>query len=134
MSAANPFDYPGRIWHLFRETPRAGSLGAGSISASAGTPASRSVLRLHVKMDGTRITDARFQAYGCPTTIAVGAWLAEQVEGRSPAELAAITAPVIRQALEIPEDRTHCALLGEDVVQSLVKSLSARPASAPEVA
>lgn len=117
---ANAFGYPPAVWRLFRETPRAGRLDqSGVLSAAAGTPASRSELRLQVKMRGSRIADARFQAYGCPTTIAVGAWIAERVVGMEWDDLAAVQAAEIRKALEIAEDRTHCALLGEDLIRSL---------------
>ena len=120
-SGSNPFGYSEPVWRLFREAPRAGSLdGPGVLTVEAATPAARSHLRLQVKMSGSRIDDARFQAYGCPTTIAVGAWLAERVPGRDLQELARIDAKMIREALEIPEDRTHCALVGEDAVKSLL--------------
>ena len=118
----NPFGYSDAVWRLFRETPRAGELGGGALEGSATTPASRGRLRLQVRLDGARVADARFQAYGCPTTIAVGAWLAERAVGRPLEELAAIRAGDIRQALEIPEDRLHCALMGEDAIKSLRRS------------
>lgn len=125
--SGNPFGYSATVWRLFNEAPRAGALeGAAVRSAEAATPASRSRLRLQVKMADARIGDARFQAYGCPTTIAVGAWLAGRVVGRAVAELSGIDAKMIREALEIPEDRTHCALLGEDLVKSLLSQLAAR--------
>ena len=122
---SNPFGYPAAVWRLFQETPRAGSLaGEGVLSAEASTPANRSRLRLQVKMAASRIADARFQAYGCPVTIAVGAYLAGAVVGRDAAGLPGIDAKAIREALEIPEDRTHCALLGEDAVRSLLTQVS----------
>jgi NifU-like protein involved in Fe-S cluster formation len=125
MSGAVPFGYSGAVWSLFSRTPRAGTLdGSGVLSVEAGTPASRSRLRLQVRMAPQRIDDARFQAYGCPTTIAVGAWLAERVAGAPVGELAGIDAKEIRQALEIPEDRLHCALLGEDLVKALRDQLA----------
>jgi len=121
----NPFGYSAEIWRLFQETPRAGRLeGAGVLCAEAATPASRSRLRLQVKMAASRIADARFQAYGCPTTIAVGAYLAGAVVGRDATGLPGIDAKSIREALEIPEDRTHCALLGEDAVKALLSQVS----------
>lgn len=121
----NPFGYPDEVWRLFTEAPRAGLLeGPGTRSGSAATPANRSRLQLSARVDGARIEDAKFQAYGCPTAIAVGAWLAEKAIGRSLGELAAIGAAEIRQALEIPEERLHCALLGEDAVKSLCRSAS----------
>lgn len=115
----NPFGYSDPVWQLFRETPRSGTLGNGALTGSATTPASRACLQLQVRLEGARISDARFQAYGCPTTIAVGAWLAGHAVGRSLADLSAVRAGDIRQALEIPEDRLHCALMGEDALKSL---------------
>lgn len=121
----NPFGYSDAVWRLFTEAPRAGLLqGPGTRTGRAETPANRSRLQLSARFDGSRIADARFQAYGCPTAIAVGAWLAERAVGRTVAELATIGAPEIRQALEIPENRLHCALLGEDAVKSLCRSTS----------
>lgn len=126
--SGNPFGYPQPVWRLFNEAPGAGALeGAGVIVAEAGTPASTSRLRLQVKMAGARIDQARFQAYGCPTTIAVGAWLAGRVVGSTVEDLPGIDSKLIREALEIADDRTHCALLGEDVVKSLLSHIG--PAS-----
>lgn len=143
----NPYGYSETVWRLFQDAPRAGIFSPGlalsaaadviekdsvssalALSASAATPANRSVLTLHLQIEEGCVSDARFQAYGCPTTIAVGAWLAQQAVGRRPEELSGIKAATIRQALEIPDERSHCALLGEDVIQALlvkVKSTSA---------
>lgn len=122
----NPFGYSDAVWRRFTEAPRAGLLeGPGTRTGRAATPANRSRLQLQARISGGRIEDARFQAYGCPTAIAVGAWLAERAIGRSLDELAAIGAAEIRQALEIPDTRLHCALLGEDAIKSLVEAASA---------
>lgn len=122
----NPYGYPPEVWRLFRETPRAGTLEAPALTGAATTRASSGRLRLQVRLDGERVADARFQAYGCPTTIAVGAWLAERAVGQPLADLAALRAADIRQALEIPEDKLHCALMGEDAVKSLVGAAHGR--------
>lgn len=125
--AGNPFGYSDLVWQLFGQAPRSGSLdGAGLAEGLAGSRSNRNRLRLQVKMEGSRIVDARFQAYGCPTTIAVGAWLAGWVVGRDPQELSRINTKMIRETLEIPEDRTHCALMGEDAVKSLLSQIADR--------
>ena len=80
----NVFGYPEPVWKLFVRPRRVGTFNAsdtGVVFASAGTPAAKSVLSLAWKTDGGRIVDARFQAYGCPVTIAVGEWLAERSHG-----------------------------------------------------
>ena len=123
MSASleNPFGYSARVWRLFIETPRSGLLeGAGVLTGHSETHANQNRLQFQVQMEGEKIADARFQAYGCPTTIAVGAWLAGQAISKTLPELAGIKAKDIRQVLEIPEDRLHCVLMAEDAVKSLL--------------
>src|SRR3546814_14773562 len=90
--------------------------------AEAGRGAVRASLRLQVKMDGPRVGQARFQAYSCPSAIAVGEWLAEQLEQQSPSTWAAIDAATIRTVLEISEDKDNCALMGEEVLRDLTSS------------
>jgi len=121
---ADPFGYGTRVWTLFNEAPRAGEFPEGEpavVTGQAGTPAARSVLRVQLKFDGDCVADARFRAYGCPTSIAVGAWLAEWAQGKSVAELATLTMKQLRDALEIPDDRAHCAMLGEDALKAALK-------------
>jgi len=74
------------------------------------------VLRLQVKG-----RQARFKAYGCPTAIAVGEWLCEQIEQNGLESMKAVSVEKIRAALEISEDKSHCALLGEDLIRALLK-------------
>lgn len=121
-AAGNPYGYGPEIWRLFRETPNAGRFPEAApqvISAEAGTPAARSVLRLALRLDGDRVAEARFLANGCPTTIAVGAYVAGWAQGKALTDLTALKAPALRAALEIPEDRAHCALLGEDALRAV---------------
>jgi NifU-like protein involved in Fe-S cluster formation len=119
----NPYGYSRPVWDLFQSAPRAGSWPAevpDVLTGRAGTRSSRAVLQLQVRHDGRQVTDARFQAYGCPTTIAVGAWLAQWAVGRELEALRSVTAATLREALEIPEERAHCAFVGEDAVKVLL--------------
>ena len=119
----NPYGYPPEVWRLFNQLPLAGAFAPGTegvVVAETRTPAARSVLRIALRHDQGRVLDARFCAYGCPTTIAVGAWIAQWIVGRSLAELAAVRASDLRESLEIPEDRAHCSLLGEDALKALL--------------
>ena len=121
MSEENPFGYSKRVWRLFIETPRSGLLeGADVLTGTSATNANQNRLQFQVLVEDGKVTDSRFQAYGCPTTIAVGAWLAGEVIGKTLPELAAVRAKDIRQTLEIPEDRLHCVLMAEDAIKSLL--------------
>ncbi len=119
----NAFDYPAPVWAQFLEA------GSNSGEFAPGTPgvqtmrvenrASASWLALHLRLVDERIREARFTAFGCPVGIAVGHWLATQAVGKSAAELRALTATELCRALEIPDDKLHCALMGEDALKSI---------------
>ncbi len=117
----NVFGYPVPVWQRFSHTAHAGRLpqAPGSFSAQVGSPAARSMLRVDLHLGRSGIETARFQAYGCPVTIAVGEWLAARLQGQSLQDFQVPDAVEIRAALEIGDDKSHCALMGEDVVRAL---------------
>jgi len=63
---------------------------------------------------GPQILEARFLAFGCPHTIAVAAWVAEQAAGR-PAS-AELPQPVdaLRRSFEVPVEKLGRLLVVED--------------------
>lgn len=125
--ADNVYGYAAPIWSRFARPAHAGALsGDGVVRAEAGSPAARSVLRLAARVAGGRILEARFQAYGCPTAIAVGEWAAAWLEEQGAVASVVPGAAQIRARLEIPEDRAHCALMGEDVLRALLQQVSSR--------
>jgi NifU-like protein involved in Fe-S cluster formation len=124
---ANPFGYAESIWRLFLETPHAGEFAPGTpgvVTGEAGSKAARSVLRLQLRFEQGRVADVRYKAYGCPNSIAVGAWIVDWCLGKTPAELASLRAADLRAALEIADDRAHCALLGEDALQAALAAIA----------
>lgn len=124
---ANVHAYSTPIWQRFTALAHAGASVAG-LSASVGSQAAKARLALWVHREGGRL-HARFQACGCPVTIAVGEWLAEQIEVMPWPQLAAIDAALIRNRLEINEDKAHCSFMGEDVLRALLQQA---PATGPE--
>jgi hypothetical protein len=75
---------------LFRALPRAGVPAAGEgrghwVSGRAGSRAAGTEVVFYVcveRPDGA-VTGARFQAFGCPHTLATAAWVAERLPGIS---------------------------------------------------
>ena len=83
MSTAT--DYSPLVRELFLNPRAAGTLmdeDAAVVHGDAGSVASGAWVRLHLRIVGGRVTDARFQAYGCPHTLAAASWLATRLPGR----------------------------------------------------
>src|SRR5262249_6734551 len=111
-------DSPQVIDH-FRSPRRPGVLrGQGVVTARAGTAGSNSVLQLGLHASGGRIREARFMAYGCPSTIAAGSWLSEWLMDRSLQEAAELSAATVAEALNLAPAKRHCAVLAEDALRA----------------
>ncbi|HSW12147.1 MAG TPA: aminotransferase class V-fold PLP-dependent enzyme [Solimonas sp.] len=119
----NDHGYPAAVWAAFADPAHAGRELPGAVEASAGSPAGAQRLSLMAELRDGRVARAGFRAYGCPATLAVGEWLAAWLEGRRPEELQ-LSAADLRTELEINDDKSHCALLGEDAVLALRRQMS----------
>ena len=126
QSLENVLDYPPGIWQQFLDAAQhAGSFAPGTpdvLTLKAENRATASTLALHLQVREGRVCAARFSAFGCPVGIAVGAWLAQKAVGLSLAEARQLGAAPLRAALEIPDEKLHCALMGEDALQQLPAS------------
>ncbi len=105
----------------FRALPGAGVLpvGSGSHSGEAGSAATGTHVRFHLQRAAGVVIAARFQAYGCPHTLAVCAWLTEQLVGRAappggPQEWASV--------LSVPIEKLSRLLTVEDALNAALSS------------
>jgi hypothetical protein len=115
------------VRHWFATLPRAGVLppqvraGAARVlrgeagSESGGT---RVVFHIAATADG-RVTDVRFQAYGCPHTLATAAWLAEQLPGRTLDNLLPSPPADWLVQLQSPVEKLGRLLLVEDALRAI---------------
>jgi NifU-like protein involved in Fe-S cluster formation len=71
-------------------------------------------VQFDIEVAATRCRDARFLAFGCPHTIAVAAWVAEQASGC--VLHAALPEPVaaLAQRFEVPAEKLGRLLIVED--------------------
>jgi len=92
--------------------------GAGVIDGrvgEAGSVSQEAWVRFHLAFEGGTVKAARFQAYGCPHTLAVAAWLTEQLPGcrdvpGEPADWA--------RALSVPTAKLGRLLIVEDALRA----------------
>jgi cysteine desulfurase len=109
------------VRQLFETLPGAGSIPdtAGTVlRGEAGGPQEEAWIRFHLLVAGEVVTAARFQALGCPHTLATAAWLVSQLPGRprggavpgGPADWA--------RTLEVPVEKLGRLLTVEDALRA----------------
>lgn len=98
-------------------------------SALVGSPALGEVLKLQIRLQGSRIALARFRAFGGGSAIAAGSWLTERLEGCSMDEALGIRSQDVMQALGLPAVKLHSALLAEDAVRAAIADYTRKQSS-----
>ena len=104
----------------FEQAPGAGTLdGSGVASGSAGSRSLGTWVRFDLRTECTaqgpgRVVAARFLAFGCPHTIAVAAWVAEQAAGRPPSPELPQPVDALRRSFDVPVEKLGRLLVVED--------------------
>ncbi|MFO1401594.1 MAG: iron-sulfur cluster assembly scaffold protein [Steroidobacteraceae bacterium] len=99
----------------------AGRLGAGPgrvVSGRAGSRAQGTEVRFEWRVEGGRILEARFLAYGCPWTLAACDWLVAQLAGRGRETPWPGDPEAWARALGIPLERLGRLLVVEDALRA----------------
>jgi NifU-like protein involved in Fe-S cluster formation len=78
-------------------------------------------VRFHLKVAGGTVKAALFQAYGCPHTLAVVAWLTGQLPGRAIAQGVPGTPAAWLQALDVPVEKLGRLLRVEDAMKAALQ-------------
>ncbi|HXO04483.1 MAG TPA: iron-sulfur cluster assembly scaffold protein [Candidatus Sulfotelmatobacter sp.] len=109
-----------RVLKHFRNPHNAGSLPDATAVVEVVNPVCGDVLRLSVRMDAGRVTEARFKTQGCVAAIASSSVLTDLLVGKPPNEFRSITAKQISEALgTLPDSTFHAAQLCVDAVAAL---------------
>jgi NifU-like protein involved in Fe-S cluster formation len=106
--------YTPAVLDHFQNPRNAGTLPDADLVGEAGNPACGDRMRLFLKLEGGRVTAARFQTFGCSVAIAASSMLTELVQGRDLDGLARLRNTDIVAALGgLPERKAACSVLAE---------------------
>jgi len=114
---------------LFFALPGAGALppGPGVIHGIAGGPAHEAWVKFHLRIEAGTVKSALFQAWGCPHTLAVTAWVTGQLPGRSMTDLVPGTPSAWLEVLEVPVEKLGRLLVVEDALCAVFQQWKEAP-------
>ena len=82
----------------------------------------RDRIKLTVRVEGNRVSNAKIKASGCPPTIAAASALTELIIGRSLAELDRLARKDVIDALgRLPAAKMHCASLAIEALRAAIE-------------
>ena len=84
-------------------------------------------MKVYLKVEGSVIKDAKFQAIGCAGAFASGSALTEMIKGQTLKEAEKLTEQdVIEYLGELPGPKLHCARLAVDALKKSIESYMKR--------
>ncbi len=110
--------YTKKVMELFRNPKNMGEIEDADAVGEAGNPVCGDQMKLFLKTDDRRITDVKFQTYGCAAAIATSSIVTKKVKGKKIEEALKLTKDDILEDLGgLPEQKVHCSFLALEALE-----------------
>lgn len=124
-----PLPYSELVMEHFRHPRNVGRIEDADAKAVEGSPACGDMVAVYLKVDKEtqRITDIKFESYGCASNIATGSIITELAKGKTLEEAKQITWQQAAEALGgLPPIKTHCSVLAVDGLRAAIQNYEER--------
>jgi len=114
--------YSQQIIELFRNPKNVGEMENPTVTAIEGDPTCGDMMQMFLKIDGEKITDAKFLSFGCAANIATGSMVTEMVKGKTVDEAEKISIKEVSNNLGgLPMLKMHCAVLAYKTLKKAIQ-------------
>jgi nitrogen fixation NifU-like protein len=114
--------YSEKVMDHFTNPRNVGEMPDADGTGTEGNPVCGDVMKIFIKVNDDKITDAKFQTFGCGAAIAVSSMVTEMVKGMTLDEAMTITKASLADALDgLPPQKMHCSNLGADALHKAIE-------------
>lgn len=127
------WNYSKKMMEHFLNPRNMGRIENPDASAQVGNIACGDALSLTMKLDRDgKITDVKFETFGCASAIASSSALTEMIKGKNLDEALEVSHEDIADYLGgLPEEKMHCSVMGKDALEAAVAGYRGEKPAAP---
>ena len=111
--------YSEKVMDHFRNPRNVGILEDADGVGEVGNPVCGDIMKIYLKIEDNRITDVKFETFGCGSAIASSSMATGLIKGKSVEDALKLTNKAVTEALDgLPPVKVHCSLLAEEAIHA----------------
>jgi len=113
--------YSEKVMDHFMSPRNVGEIENADGVGEVGNPVCGDMMTFYIKVDDNRISDVKYQTFGCGAAIAVSSMVSEMAKGKTLEEAKKITPSLVAKELEgLPKNKYHCSNLGAQALNKAI--------------
>ena len=114
--------YSEKVMDHFRNPRNVGVIEDADAVGEVGNAKCGDIMTIYLKIDDDKISDVKFQTFGCGSAIASSSMATELSKGKPVSDALALTNAAVAEALDgLPPHKMHCSVLAEEAIKSALK-------------
>lgn len=110
--------YSEKVMDHFRNPRNVGSMENADGVGEVGNAKCGDIMKIYLKIDNDRVSDAKFETFGCGSAIAASSMATELIKGKKLDEVMSVTNKAVVEALDgLPVHKIHCSVLAEEAIK-----------------
>lgn len=123
--------YSEKVMDHFSNSRNVGTIENASGVGTVGNAKCGDIMKIFIQVEDGKLTDVKFQTFGCAAAIATSSMATEMIIGKSLEEALELTNKAVAEALDgLPPVKMHCSVLAEEGIKAAIEDyISKRNAS-----
>lgn len=115
--------YSNIVMDHFRNPRNVGHIDDADGIGEVGNPRCGDIMTIYLRIEEDRITDVKFETFGCGSAIASSSMATELIKGKPLKEALQLTNKAVAEALNgLPPHKMHCSVLAEEAIKAAIQN------------